>query len=239
MSFDFDQAMPYASNTLYGRLRRDCGPDWYAYVEHPFVKALGAGTLPRDEFLAWMVQDYLYLAHYTRAYALLIYKSSSVPQMRSAADIVHGLLNSEMSLHKRQLAEAGLSAAEIDEVPETLETLAYSRYILDRGMSGDMLDLTVTLAACLAGYAEIGLRLAETTTRQKDHPYRDWIDTYAGAEYGGHVRQGLGRLEELWESHGGPGRYPMLLKQFREAVRLEAAFWNAGRSALNQSNPAS
>ena len=233
MTFDFQQAMPYLANTLYGNLRRDAGPDWEAYVEHPFVRAIANGTLEREEFLAWMVQDYLYVIHYTRAYALLIVKSATTEEMRSASEIVHGLLTSEMSLHRRQLTEAGLSEAEIEATPETLETLAYSRYILDRGQAGDVLDLTVTLSACLAGYGEIGLRLLQDpATRLDGNPYREWIEAYGGNDYHALIREGLKRLETLSVTYGGAARYPMLLKQFREAVRLEAAFWNAGRSAL-------
>jgi thiaminase/transcriptional activator TenA len=233
MAFDFDQAMPFASNMLYGQLRRDAGAEWNTYVDHRFVRELAAGTLPREEFLAWMVQDYLYVVHYTRAYALLIYKSGTVAQMRSAANIVFGLLNNEMSLHRQQLQEAGVTEADLEQAQETIECLAYSRYVLDRGQVGDVLDLSVTLSACLAGYGEIGLRLiAEPQTKLEGHPYRDWIETYGGAEYNNMVREGLIRLEELSQSLGGAARYPLLLQQFREAVRLEAAFWDAGRSAL-------
>lgn len=231
--FDFDQAMPYASNTLYGNLRRDCGADWDAYVDHRFVRELAAGTLPMDEFLEWMVQDYLYLVHYTRAYALLIYKSGTLEQMRSAAGIVFGLLNNEMSLHRRQMQEAGVGEAELEQAEESIETLAYSRYLLDRAQTGDMLDLLVTLSACLAGYGEIGMRLlADPRTRLEGNPYRDWIETYGGGEYNDLVRSGLTGMEAVSRAYGGEARYPMLLQQFRQAVRLEAAFWNAGRSGL-------
>ena len=233
MAFDFDQAMPFAGNTLYSGLRRDAGPDWDAYVHHRFVRQIAAGTLPRAEYLAWMVQDYLYLIHYTRAYALLIYKSDTVAKMRGAATIVFGLLTNEMSLHRQQLQEAGITEAEIEQAQEAIETLAYGRYLLDRAQAGDELDLTVTLSACLAGYGEIGLRLlADPQTKLDGNPYRAWIETYGGPQYNGLVREGLMRLEELSQSHGGTARYPLLLKQFRQAVRLETAFWDAGRSAL-------
>ena len=225
--------MPFVSNTLYGNLRRDSGAEWDAYVHHRFVRELAAGTLPREEFLAWMVQDYLYVVNYTRAYALLIYKSDTVARMRSAATIVHGLLTNEMSLHRQQLAAAGITEAQLESAEETLETLAYSRYVLDRAQVGDALDLVVTLSACLVGYGEIGLRLlADPETRLEGNPYRDWIENYGGAEYMGLAREGLAGLQELARQYGGEARYPMLLTQFRQAVRLEAAFWDAGRSAL-------
>jgi len=231
VSFDFDQAMPFARNTLYADLRRDSGPAWDAYVTHRFVHALAAGTLPHAEFLAWMVQDYLYLVHYTRAYALLIYKSETVADMRGAANIVFGLLNNEMSLHRQHLRQAGMTESDLDQAQEAIETLAYGRYIMDRAQAGDVLDLVVTLSACLAGYGEIGLRLLhDPQTSQAGHPYRSWIETYGGSDYQGLVREGLAHMEQLSARYGGAARYPLLLKQFRQAVWLEAAFWDAGRS---------
>jgi len=139
MVFDLHKAMPFVENTLYGALRRECGPAWDAYVGHRFVRDLAAGTLEKPEFLAWMVQDYLYLVQYTRAYALLVYKSGTIAGMRSAAAIVHGLLTEEMSLHRQLLAAEGIDEAQISRTPETLETLAYGRYILDRAQAGDEL----------------------------------------------------------------------------------------------------
>jgi thiaminase/transcriptional activator TenA len=225
MAFDFDQAMPFASNTLYGELRRESGEAWSAYVNHRFVRELAAGTLARDEFLAWMVQDYLYLIQYARAYALMIYKSGTVAQMRGAANIVFGLLNNEMSLHRQELAAAGIGEAELEQAQESLETLAYGRYIMDRAQTGDVLDLVVTLSACLAGYGEIGLRLlADPDTVLEGNPYRPWIETYAGAGYHDLVRAGLETMQDLSLIYGGAARFPLLLQQFRQAVRLEALF---------------
>jgi thiaminase/transcriptional activator TenA len=233
MMFDVERAMPFVCNSLYGSLRRQCGAAWDDYVGHRFVRELAAGTLEKAEFLAWMVQDYLYLVHYTRAYALLVYKSSSVDNMRSAATIVHGLLTEEMSLHRQMLAAEGIDEARLSAVPETIETLAYGRYILDRAQTGDELDLVVTLSACLAGYGEIGLRLkADPATRLDGNPYRNWIDTYGGAAYIGLAEEGLHRMQQLAQSHGAAARFPLLLREFRQAVLLESAFWDAGRTAL-------
>jgi thiaminase/transcriptional activator TenA len=181
-----------------------------------------------------MVQDYLYLVHYARAYALLIAKSDTLEQMQSAARIVAGLLNDEMALHRRELIEAGVTEAALAQTPEAIETLAYSRYILDRAQAGDMLDLMVTLAACLAGYGEIGQRLlADPGTVLEGNPYRDWIETYGGEGYQTLVREGVTVLEAVAQTRGGGARLPILAAQFRQAVRLETAFWDAGRSALN------
>ena len=41
--------------------RPDVAPIWDKFVNHPFVLAMGDGTLPVESFKGYLVQDYLYL----------------------------------------------------------------------------------------------------------------------------------------------------------------------------------
>ncbi|KAL6895293.1 Phosphomethylpyrimidine kinase domain-containing protein [Trichoderma longibrachiatum] len=51
---------------------------WNEFLYHPFVMALGNGTLPLESFKGYIVQDYLYLIHFSRANALAAYKAKSI-----------------------------------------------------------------------------------------------------------------------------------------------------------------
>lgn len=46
--------------------RPDVEHVWRRYIHHPFVMALGNGSLPLDSFKGYIIQDYLYLVslHY-------------------------------------------------------------------------------------------------------------------------------------------------------------------------------
>ena len=52
-----------------GALKAAAGRHWDDYVRHPFVTALGRGTLAEGAFRFYLVQDYLFLLHFTRAHA--------------------------------------------------------------------------------------------------------------------------------------------------------------------------
>ncbi len=39
----------------------EVAPVWNRYITHPFVQALGDGSLPLESFKGYLVQDYLYL----------------------------------------------------------------------------------------------------------------------------------------------------------------------------------
>ncbi len=144
---------------LFGRLRRDAGAVWEGYVAHDFVRALGQGTLQQAAFRHFLVQDYLFLIHFARAHALAGFKATQLADIRAAAAAVSAIVDVEMPLHVSYCAGWGLSEEQMAAAPEALETMAYTRFVLERGLAGDLLDLQVSLAPCLVGYGESGERL--------------------------------------------------------------------------------
>ena len=217
---------------LFARLRATAGAIWPAYTRHDFVLRLARGDLPEAAFRRYLVQDYLFLLHFARAWGLAIYKSDSLADMRRAHALVAATLDIEIGLHLDYCRGWGLSEAAMAQEPEALETIAYTRFVLDRGLAGDRLDLEVALAPCIVGYAEIAAeRMADPATRHDGNPYREWLDMYAGAEYQSLAREAAAALDELFTRRGGEGRLPALAASFATATRLEADFWQMGLDA--------
>ena len=70
--------------TLFDRLKNDNQAIWSAYIQHEFVQQLGSGVLPERCFHHYLGQDYLFLIHFARAYALAAYKSETLADIRQA-----------------------------------------------------------------------------------------------------------------------------------------------------------
>lgn len=221
-----------AYGTTFEAWRDAAGDHWPAYTRHAFVRGLRDGTLPRAAFLDYLVQDYLFLLHFSRAWALAVTKAETVEEMRLAAGTVSALVNDEIALHVRTCAEAGLREADLSRAEEKPQNIAYTRYVLVAGHSGDFLDLMAALAPCVLGYGEIGTRLAREATSDA---YADWIAGYSGAEYQ-HVCREVGALidsavaRRLGTVPQDTPRWPVLCSRFVTATRLEAGFWEMGLS---------
>jgi len=214
---------------LFGRLRRDAGPVWNSYVAHDFVRSLGSGTLPEVAFRHFLIQDYLFLIHFARAHALAGFKATRLADIRAAAAAVSAVVDVEMPLHVSYCTGWGLSEEQMAGAPEAMETIAYTRFVLERGLAGDLLDLQVALAPCLVGYGESGERLlSDPATRRDGNPYDQWIAAYTSEDYRGAVRDAIAMLDRLGDACGAEVRYPQLLATFVAATRLEAAFWDMG-----------
>ncbi len=219
---------------LFSELRDAAATDWAAFTGHPFVRRLADGTLSEAAFRHYLGQDYLFLVHFARAYGLAVYKSTDLDEMRQAAGTMAAILDIEMALHVDYCSGWGLDEAAMRALPEDVATMAYTRYVLEAGNSGDLLDLHVALAPCIVGYAEIGTALAaDPRTVRAGNPYVDWIDMYAGAEYQAVADSQIALLDRLDAARGGPGRRPDLVRIFGQATRLETAFWQMGLDAAD------
>ncbi|QUM76219.1 thiaminase II [Moritella sp. 24] len=210
-----------------------CKEDWEAYTQHAFVQQLAQGTLSQPSYLHYLKQDFLFLKQYARAYALAIYKARTLADMRKALPSVHALLDSEIGHHVSYCENWGLTESDLEAEPEDFGTVAYTRYVLDAGMTGDIVDLYAALAPCSIGYAEIGRNLAASiNTKRTDNPFSSWIELYSGDEFQQGVAQGTDHIDALLaEIDVNSSRGQNLIHVFRTATRMEIAFWQQGLDA--------
>ncbi|MEL6376619.1 MAG: TenA family protein, partial [Pseudomonadota bacterium] len=171
-----------------------------------------------------------FLIHFSRAWALALTKSQTHSEMLVAVGTVNALVAEEMQLHIGICDAAGISQEELFATPERPENLAYTRFVLEAGYSGDLLDLLVALAPCVMGYGEIGVRLAAD---KSSDIYADWISTYASDEYqevcttvGDMLEQAL--IRRLGSNYVELPRWRQLCETFHTATELEVGFWQMG-----------
>ena len=220
--------------TLFERLKADNLSAWQAYTRHPFVSGLAAGDLPEHAFRTYLQQDYLFLIHFSRAYALAVYKAPTLVDMRDALEGLKAIMDVEMDLHVGLCEGWGISRSDLERLPEASETMAYTRFVLESGMRGDLLDLQVALAPCILGYAEIARENADAMPAGASaEAYRRWFDEYASEEY-----QKVAQLFSDWmdrtaDIYMTDARFPALSKTFDQASRLEADFWQMGLNAAS------
>ena len=192
---------------------------------------VSAGTLPAAAFRHYLQQDYKFLVHFARAWGLAVYKARDIDELRGALASLKTIVDIELGLHVRYCREWGISEADLLTLEEDRPTMAYTRYVLDAGNRGDLLDLHVALAPCLVGYAEIASWLVrQDFGDQSANPYRPWIEMYASSDFQEGMATELawlnGRLAEV-----SPARFRQLAETFRDATRLEIDFWQMGLDA--------
>jgi thiaminase/transcriptional activator TenA len=157
------------------------------------------------------------------------YKSRSLADLRQAHEGLKNIVDLELGRHVDYCREWGISEAKLEALPEARATLAYTRYVLDTGHRGGLLDLHLALAPCVIGYGEVAdwINQRPMTVRGADNPYDAWIGMYESEEFRAAM---IAEREWIDARLAGvkPARFDELVTVFCNATRLEIDFWAMG-----------
>jgi thiaminase/transcriptional activator TenA len=207
------------------RLYKNIQPDWQKNHAHPFVTGMGDGTLDKEMFRFYMIQDYLYLIAYAKLFALGAIKANNIETMGKFASLLNSTLNEEMSLHRSYAAKFDISNDELERAEPSPITLAYTHYMLHQAQNGTLANLVAALLPCMWSYWDIGKELSKIPGAATHEFYGDWISMYSSDEFGALANWCIELLDELTE--GKPETELLQLEQiFLNTTRFEYMFWD-------------
>ncbi len=191
---------------------------------HPFVTGLTDGSLGRNRFRYYVVQDAHYVRGYARALAACAARAPGETELTMFAEHATGAIAAEQQLHGELLAGLGLGAEEAALLPVTPETQAYVSYLLAVTGSGSFAEAVAAVLPCYWIYARVGEHLQQSGS--PDPLYQRWIDMYAGQEYQAVVDAVL----EVADRIGGQAsqrEIGLMRRHFHTTARYEWMFWDA------------
>ncbi|MDO5715270.1 MAG: thiaminase II [Tissierellia bacterium] len=199
---------------------------WEAAYQHPFVQELGKGTLPKEKFQFYLLQDYEYLKQYAKAFAMGAVRAKDEELIREFTKTQYYLLEGEMDLHREYMASFGISEEEMDQVKSSLYNRTYTANMQAIGQTGDLLDLLMTLFPCAWTYGDFATRLKEDYPEEYENNfYRSWIDTYAGEDFINSYQWFYDAIDEMVAEKTEEEKEE-LLSIFISSVEFEYLFWD-------------
>lgn len=197
-----------------------------AICDHPFNAALTDGTLDRERFAFYIVQDARYLVGFAQALAAASTRADNAEDAAFLAGAAQGALVEERRLHAGYVEEFGLTEEDIAGIDTSPSCLAYTSYLRASALNEPYPVLLAALLPCFWVYQHVGSTILEATGGAEDHPYRAWIRTYADDEFAEAV---LG-ARELTDRAAREADEPMrrrMLAAFTRATEYEWLFWNS------------
>ena len=199
---------------------------WDACVDHPFVKGIADGTLDREKFRYYMIQDYLYLIEYAKVFALGVAKAKDLETMRIFAGYVKQILDGEMDIHRGYMARLGISLSEAENTESALDNLSYTAYMLQAGYEGGAADIVVAILSCALSYEHIARRMLKMHPDADKHPfYGEWVTGYACEEYHEANKELIDLTERLCAGMNEQ-QLRHLEQIFLVCSRYEMSFWD-------------
>jgi thiaminase/transcriptional activator TenA len=199
---------------------------WESYHAHPFVRGIADGTLDREKFKYYMVQDYLYLIDYARVFAVGAAKARDAEAMRLFAGYVSQILDGEMDIHKGYMRRLGITADEAERTPMALDNRSYTSYMLRVAYEEGPGEIAAAILSCALSYEVIAKEMARTHSACVNHPfYGEWVRGYADPGYASANQKLIALTERLTEDYSET-RLRRLEEVFIACSLYEDAFWD-------------
>ena len=218
--------------TFTTQLRQQADTLFEASFHHPFVVALGEGTLDEDKFRHYVKQDSYYLNHFSKVQAR---GATLAPTLElSARFLTHAMhtIEAELSLHREFFTMLDVTEAELQAFEPAPTAYAYALHMQQAGPT--LGDILAAILPCYWVYYEIGERLKDATP---DHPvYTAWIATYGSEWFRELVEEQINRMDELaaQATEAERTRYTQL---FLRSCYYEVAFWEMAWTLESWSTP--
>jgi thiaminase/transcriptional activator TenA len=206
-------------------LWRSIEPIYGRILDHPFIRGLTDGSLDRDAFRFYVVQDALYLVEYARALAVAAARAPDREGILLFAQNAAGAIEVERALHEEFFRDFRLSEEAVRATPPAPTNLAYTSYLLAVAYGGSFSEGLGALLPCFWIYREVGRSLLERGS--PDPLYRRWIDTYGGEEYGAIVEEVIRLTDRIAPGLSEVERTRMR-DHFVQTSRYEWMFWDMG-----------
>ncbi|MGH6900615.1 MAG: thiaminase II [Geminicoccaceae bacterium] len=190
----------------------------------PFNRELAAGTLSRERFTFYMLQDAHYLTYFARALAVTAARAPDNDALIQFAGSAREAVVVERALHEGFFKDYGISAAEAAAAEPSPTCAHYAYYLLGVAYNAPYEVAVAALLPCFWIYWEVGKHLLGTAAA--DNPYQAWIDTYADEAFALGVRKVIAIGDGMAEA-ASPTIRDQMLRAFVRAAQLEWMFWDS------------
>ena len=193
-------------------------------LTHPFVVALGKGTLAERKFRYYILQDARFLADLARVFAA---GSLRAPDSESAlrfAKLAEETITVERSLHENYGKRWKLSPHDMLNEPMAPTNYAYTRHMLAVAQGGTATEIAVVALPCAWIYCVVGKHFLKNGPPPAKHPYRDWLMLYASPEFEA-VQEWMRARVDTWARTAGHEEKKRMEQAFLISSKYEWMFW--------------
>jgi thiaminase (transcriptional activator TenA) len=190
-------------------------PTYQRTIEHPFLKELADGSLSKERFDRYLIEDIAYLRAYGEVLTQLAAKAPKPEWKKFLLDGADGCKKEVKHIHETYLDGKGKEKA------PSQANAAYIRFLRDNVEKGSFAEGLAAVLPCYWIYWEVGKTLkARGSTNKK---YQLWIDYYSDPNYASAVKQVLAMMNEA--SRGADSK--KLVQLFAIGAEHEYQFWHS------------
>ena len=156
---------------------------WDDVLSERFLKEMEDGSLTREKFFDYMVQDSIYLRDYLKTFAYAMIKSETLADMQFFYSLLSCVNDGENMTRLKYLSDAGITDSEVDKTQKRPQCRAYTEFLLNTARDGDVLDIIFSVLPCMLGYYYVFEKFKKRAPHLASGYYAMLMEDYANEGY--------------------------------------------------------
>lgn len=201
--------------------------------KHPFLTAMVDGTLSKEKFVYYVLQDAIYLTDFADCLDRLSKKSTDPVHAKRLKELALGAEEDEKELHR-----SFFKKWEIDDeggVRAMPNTLLYTSYMLRVVSLNSYAEGLAVLLPCFWVYMHVGKEMLKLREKLGDSVSRSpqfdaWIDLYASEEFEKDVEDYKAIVDDVISE--GDCDVERMQEHFIKCCELEHMFWDQAEELM-------
>lgn len=205
-------------STFHEELLRHAEPVWKVVREHQFLAETAAGTIPREIFVRWMQQDYLFAREAIPFLAVLLARAPAA--LRRPLGEALAALSRELELFERLAREHQVALEGVSMLPTCH---AYVQFLLATAYGRSFPEAFTVLYAAEKAYLDAWTWVKEK--QQATSPWQAFIEQWTNPAFREYVHWLGQTLDALAEGASEATRVAMR-ELFLLTAQYEVRFWD-------------
>lgn len=205
------------------RVIEDSIPIWNDCMNTPFVKELWNGTLSKDRFKKYIIEDSLYLREYARGFAYAMTKAKTMDEMKFYYSVLSFVNESETSIRVKYLKQFNLKESKVETYKPQPYNQKYINHMIEDADKKDIKEVIMSLLPCVLSYSYIFSNLNKKTPFNDE--YKDLLQEYILDSYEEECIMWCNFADKLL-SNTSKDEEEKLTLIFRKSSEYELGFWN-------------
>ncbi|MCZ6539994.1 MAG: TenA family protein [Chloroflexi bacterium] len=220
--------------TVTAQLKSEHSALWSAAIGHRFIVELGDGTLSRERFARYFVQDYIFINDLVKMAGIAVAKAPDARSARPIEGFLNAILGAEDALFVDAFKTLGVPEAEYSGAEALPTTAAFGNFLVRLAYEGSFREICAAMLVTEGVYLAWGDRLRTNGAdpaaggSELGRFYQGWIDLHTDDALGPIVRHLTSIVDQA-----KPAEMPKLGTIFERALGYEVAFWDMAYEGEN------
>lgn len=200
-------------------------PFYQKILKMPFNQELLSGELDEQVFKDYIVQDYLYLQNYKKAYAILLLKAPDESAMQFMLTSINIIDEEIDSIHKNYIDKYNVTGDKLSTTEPNPSTEFYNSYLIKTATIEPFEVGIMAMLPCQWIYYQLGVDLKQSSKVQ-NNKYQTWIDGYGDETWEkSETKTAVDFVEKYMRATTDENRLKMK-KAYETSMKLEYMFWD-------------